>query len=581
MDADDDNDVMVAILSMLLLSLLLSLCYASAPYVSLLLFNLYTTTTTAVTIDTTLSSSSVQRHRQTGSRIDNFGTIVQVNSKRTYDCGLTLNTSSKRAFSSGASTSSSTIASPNASSTSTTSNNTISDQKQQQQQQTHATTTSTAYIGYKDKKILIHGNDVGGVSLALFLKKKGISSELIETKPIISSASSSSAISCYTPTFQSLDRGYFISFSNASILKKYGVFDNIHRKGFNINNQLTVSRDGDKYGSLAYEKCSPSDSPIRLPFTMTESALIESLLSECLQTPQLGEGTVRIRKQKIRSIEQQPQQQQNNNNKDGKALVSFMDTGSRIGYDLVVGADPFDYHHSHTVNANTPPNTTVSHIRQYILNRVPQTKESYTLYQFSTIANRPPVFPAMVLRQFAKDKRMLAFPLPNERVAISGAFIRPPNTAQDPDNGRNKVYHTMCDFEDLGAHTVVALQDSAPENMKLERFDPIRLKDFVSGNIALMGEAADKFTLGSIESYSAAIEDANELAEILSTSNPNQIEQSLARYNQQRQTRLSTIANAILEQDTFTFKGGWKITMLGTLYLKYFFAQFNQSKLVK
>ncbi|EFA85755.1 hypothetical protein PPL_00985 [Heterostelium album PN500] len=400
----------------------------------------------------------------------------------------------------------------------------------------------------RDKKILIHGSDVAGVSLALFLKKKGISSELVDTG-------------------SRLDRGILISANASKALKQNGVFESIYRKGKDVTSSIVTSKDGEIYGSCNFEKYDPI-----LPFALTEATFVETLLQECLSTPQSGEGSVKLRKGDQRLTLSLPKQQQQQQGQQQKIYVGYSET-SKAAYDLVVGSEGY---------GQTSDLLSTSPVRNYLLKdaSVPQTTQyAEQLYHFKTVINKPSLFPAIVHQQFATEKRLLTFPLPNDRLAISGSFKRPLNQIGEPENARNKIFNTFTDFEDIGAHTVISFLESAPENLKLEKSDQHRLQSYISstGNIVAISDAADKLASGSFESNFIGIEDAYRLSEMLSQS-PESISQILESFNRDRQQRMKLILAAIDQQEKVVYKGGWQVRTLGKYYLKFYYSQRQQAK---
>ncbi|GAM26596.1 hypothetical protein SAMD00019534_097710, partial [Acytostelium subglobosum LB1] len=406
----------------------------------------------------------------------------------------------------------------------------------------------------RDKKILIHGTDATGVSLALFLKRRGISSELVDTG---------------SPSTRS-DRGMIIGGNEIRALKQNGVFESIYRKSKDISSSVVASRDGDVYGQCQFEKCLPT-----LPFALTESTYVETLLQECLSTPQSGEGIVKLRRGETKLTLQQPKNQQVSTT-NNKIFVSYSET-SKAAYDLVVGCDP---------HSNSNDIQSVSPVRSYMLRDATPNNiaEQYPeqLYHFRTVINRPQLFPSIAMQQFATEKRLLTFPLPNDRLAVSGSFKKPLQSSPVGDVPRNKIFQTFLDFEDIGAHIITEFLESAPESLKLEKTESNRLVSYISsaGNVVVIGEAADRLAGGSFESNFIGIEDAYQLAELISGS-PTSVDQLMVLFNQQRQTRIKSILETINHQEHIVYKGGWQVRLFGKYYLRRYFSQRSQSKRIR
>jgi len=415
---------------------------------------------------------------------------------------------------------------------------------------------------------LINGSDIAGLSLGLFLKKKGISCDIVDTNSTITTTTTSVKSSGVTKTTTEVkpNIGGVVIYNHVhDLLKKLGVYDQTLEKSQQLEGSCYTERDGAAYGIFNFIKLKQEKNP----FSISESELKDILIAECLKFNK-SEGTISIKKStKIKSIHPT---NNNNNTKttttsNNKVMITFSNSSVKVSYDALIGS------------ANSIEN--VDTVRQFLFDKLEKVPNFYTdTHYFSTIikkCNQPDI--PMINTQFAYEKKLVTFPLSSNHVAISGSFFKP---RLPPNNNKHLIFQEFYDMEDVNSHNVISFQDCAPENIALAKVDDMILKSYALDNICLIGDAADRLPQDNLLVTSIALEDADQLADAISQSTSPNLSESIAKFNRSRQTRMNTKYLPIMKtEQSIIFKPDWLVYLFGKYYFRYICSGKKQLKRLK
>ncbi|KAF2072638.1 hypothetical protein CYY_006040 [Polysphondylium violaceum] len=426
-------------------------------------------------------------------------------------------------------------------------------------------TVSATPVHLRDKKILINGSDIAGLSLGLFLKKKGISCDIVDTNSTITTTTTQMVQNSIRKTTSEVkpNVGGVVVYNHVyDLLKKLGVYDQLLEKSLQLEGSCFTERDGAAYGIFNFIKLKQEKNPL----SISEADMKDILLSECLKFKP-SEGIVSIKKStKIKSIQQSPNSNNNNNN-NNKVMITFSNSPVKVSYDALIGS------------ANSIEN--VDTVRQYLFDKLDKEPSFYKdTHYFSTIVkkcNQPDI--PMINTQFAYEKKLVTFPISSTQVAISGSFFKP---RLPPHNHKHLIFHEFYDMEDVNSHNIISFQDSATENIALGKVDEQMLKSYSLDNICLIGDAADKLPYDNLLITSIAIEDANQLADSIGQSTSSNLSESISKFDRQRQTRMTNKYLPIIKaEQSIIFRPDWLVYLFGKYYFKYFCSGKKQLKRLK
>ncbi|KAK5578521.1 hypothetical protein RB653_008193 [Dictyostelium firmibasis] len=428
------------------------------------------------------------------------------------------------------------------------------------------------------KKILISGNDVVGLSLALFLKKKGISSEIVE--------SNHSKLN---------DTGIILTHKNLQAYKDYvgeNLLERIINNGNKLNGSGYFAKNGDAYGNLNFSKYSKSNDDITLLST-TESKLKEILTHECLKSLKDGEGIVTFKKSifKIKKVHEENKENNSNNNdkneidNSNNIYLTFTNSTNKNYYDLIIGSmDPTEKNNidpirEYVIEKNTPQFIEPSIYKQ----RIEQT------YSFNTIVDcNFSLVPPLLITQFLKGKKLVSFLLPNKKVALTGTFTRETQITVEPSKYNQLVSSVFKQIEDVNVHSIVSLYDNQNE-LNLFKVPQTHLTNITHNSIVLIGNTADYLPHDNVFITSIGIEDANKLTQLLIENNNNNnnnnntsnIQTLLSKFNDDRKIRLAKFMKFIKKDHNIIFNSGKVFFIIGKYYLKFHYfskKQYNHFK---
>ncbi|KAM9955309.1 hypothetical protein ACTFIW_002367 [Dictyostelium discoideum] len=422
---------------------------------------------------------------------------------------------------------------------------------------------------FSKKKVLISGNDVVGLSLALFLKKKGISSEIVE--------------STHTKID---DTGVVLTHKNLQTYKDYvgdSLVERITKNGNRLNSAGYFAKNGDTYGVLNFTKYSKLKDDITMLST-TESKLKEILTHECSKPFKEGEGVVSFKKSifKIKKVHEENSNNNNNNNELDNIYITFTNSTNKNYYDLIVGSmDP-------TEKNNVDP------VREYVVEKNKQFVEpsiydnrTEQSYSFNTIVDCSfPLVPPLLITQFLKGKKLVSFILPNKKVALTGTFTRESQITTESSKYNQMVSNEFKQIEDVNVHSIVSLLDNQNE-LNLFKVPQTHLANITHNSIVLIGNTADYLPHDNVYITSIGIEDANKLAQLLiennttNNNNNNNIQTLLSKFNNDRKVRLTKFMKAIKEDQKIILRSSKVFFLVGKLYLKFHYLskrQYNRFK---
>ncbi|KAN0023312.1 hypothetical protein ACTFIU_011482 [Dictyostelium citrinum] len=427
---------------------------------------------------------------------------------------------------------------------------------------------------FSKKKILISGNDVVGLSLALFLKKKGISSEVVE--------SNHSKLD---------DTGIILTHKNLQAYRDYvgdGLVERISKNGNKLSGSGYFLKNGDPLGVLNFNKYSKSNGDI-IALSTTESKLKEILSQECLKPFKDGEGVVSFKKSifKIKKVHEENSNNNNNqidinnnNNNNNNIYLTFTNSSIKNYYDLIVGSmDP-------TEKNNIDP------IREYVIEKNKQFIEPSIYqnriqqsYSFNTIVDCSfPLVPPILITQFLQGKKLVSFILPNKKVALTGTFTKETQINLEPSKFNQMVSNEFKQIEDVNVHSIVSLSDNQNE-LNLFKVPQTHLTNITHNSIVLIGNTADYLPHDNVFITSIGIEDANKLVHLLvdnnNNNNTNNIQTLLNKFNNDRKVRLAKFMKSIKDDQNIIFRSSKVFFLIGKFYLKFHYfskRQYNRFK---
>eukprot|EP01132_Coremiostelium_polycephalum_P008581 gene8581-10559_t len=392
---------------------------------------------------------------------------------------------------------------------------------------------------YSEKKILIQGDDVAGLALALFLKRRGISSELYETTSPVST-----------------DHGIYLTDKCQSILKKYKV-DELKDTEKIRHSSLTTFRgavvDHQKHEEQEKQNQKPT------PISISNVNLKKQLIHEISNKFEKGQGKVKINRagSKIKSVIQKSPEL-------ASITIANINSAANPFYDLVIGASTdvsVDSSSSADGNGTDP-------IRQCLI-----AKESepfpFQYHHFTTVINRPSVYPPVSFTSVAPERILVSYPLPNDKLAISGTFKKSLFTKFNPDkaeNPKSSIIPEYVDFEDITPHLITNIIDTAPEQFQIYKSPSKRLKNYANGNICVIGDAADYFSLDYLKRTEIGLMDADHLAECLVEEDS--IPKALDRFNREKKLRMVPILNSIDKAHNMLFNGNRQWLLFKNYFIK-------------
>ncbi|EGC32824.1 hypothetical protein DICPUDRAFT_17837, partial [Dictyostelium purpureum] len=425
------------------------------------------------------------------------------------------------------------------------------------------------YSTISKKKILICGNDIPGLSLALFLKKKGVSSEIVD------SGNNSKN-----------DTGIVLTNNCYNAFKNNGggtVADELLNNSTQLNGIGYFSKYGQSYGFLNFleyfKNIQPSNSIV---FSSSESKIKEILTSQCIQSNR-GEGSVSFKKglkiKKISENEKQQQQTQQQEEGDG-VFITFSNSHIKVHYDMVIGS-------SNCYESQDP-------VREYLSDKLEKStiqdslfgKESSMLRYFSTVINNTAeLSPPIITTQFQREKKLTSFILPNNKIALSGSFLKKQLKQNEIDNNntnfKNYVSGEFSIFEDLGAHNIVSLQDNQTE-LTLSTISDFTFKSYAHNSLCLIGDAADKLPQDNLFGTVIGIEDASKLVQIITKDEEyKSIPKQLQEFNKDRVTRMDQHMKVFMNDKRSIFDYHFLLLLLGKYYLKMVYSGKSQYKRLK
>ncbi|KAN0029843.1 hypothetical protein ACTA71_007980 [Dictyostelium dimigraforme] len=425
------------------------------------------------------------------------------------------------------------------------------------------------------KKILISGNDVVGLTLALFLKKKGISSEVCE--------------STHTKTD---DTGIILTQKNLQSYKDYAgdnLVEKITNNGSRLNGSGYFAKNGDSFGNVNFTKYSKSKDDI-IMLSTTESKLKEILANECLKPFKEGEGIISFKRNifKIKKIHEEIKENDNDdnnnniqiNNGNNNIYLTFTSSTNKNYYDLIVGSmDPNEKNSNdpirdYVVEKNSP---------QFIEPSIYQHRMEQT-YSFNTIVDCTfPLVPPLLITQFFKSKKLVSFILPNKKVALTGTFTRESTITTEPSKYNQLVSGEFKQIEDVNVHSIVSLLDNQNE-LNLFKVPQNHLTNITHNSIVLIGNTADALPHDNVFITSIGIEDANRLVQLLVENNNNNntnVQTLLGQFNNDRKIRLDKFMKSIKKDQKIIFRSSNIFFLIGKLFLKFHYLgrkQYNNFK---
>eukprot|EP01112_Ceratiomyxa_fruticulosa_P016255 TRINITY_DN4881_c0_g1_i1.p1 TRINITY_DN4881_c0_g1~~TRINITY_DN4881_c0_g1_i1.p1 ORF type:complete len:470 (-),score=86.02 TRINITY_DN4881_c0_g1_i1:246-1610(-) len=367
-------------------------------------------------------------------------------------------------------------------------------------------------------KVLICGGGISGLSTALALKKKGISSEVLE----------------HSKDFNANHlehRGAFVSITGGRALDDLNLYEQVKKEGTPIGYYYVTNSKGQTYGKLDFNKEFMSRFRVQ-PLGISARSLHKILLKECQKPPSSTEGSVRFtQKTSVVSIEK--------SNSDLK--VHF--TGNRVpqSYSIVVGADgwnskirdlqfdPFDGYQTLT----QPSGFGVVHL----------------------VVNAPwGVDDESLLEMWGTGSRVCITPIGQNKLYVWGTFNSKMPIAMSKSGLQpsTKFLEHFDDYKGYIPQIIDELTTHGPGAVEVDYPRDVSVTKLVHANTVLVGSAAHAMAPNLHQSTGLSLEDAVELADCLSKDPEISIEDALFNYETKRLKYTQTI-----------FKDSWKMNKTG------------------
>ncbi|KYQ89896.1 hypothetical protein DLAC_08459 [Tieghemostelium lacteum] len=395
----------------------------------------------------------------------------------------------------------------------------------------------------KDKKILINGSDVSGLSLALFLKKKGVSCEVVESNKATLGNQS----------------GIILNRNSLQLYRETlgeTLYEKLQSHSIPLSGNVISAIDGEIYKFQDYLSDKKSVENVEtLPLSMNEHSLKQLLLEECEKVVR-GEGIVKMLKGfKLKSL------QQSNDKPQQQVHVTFSNNSSlNIAYDLVIGSiaqrqDTLDQVREFLIDSGKVPL-----VDKYIKS----SEIGSNIVSFSTVVPKTSTYPPIITTQSNYDCRLVSFLMPDNQISLRGSFRLPKQTLSKESDSKSLIFQQFNLFEDLNAHNIISFSDASHSDMiKLREYQPKSMENYYNGNICVIGDSADAFTLDTIYDTSVGIEDAKDLSEcLLNVNNGTTISEKLMKYNESRKNRVDRKLKSFLNDEfSIFYLGNWKLSV--------------------
>lgn len=346
-----------------------------------------------------------------------------------------------------------------------------------------------------DLRILIVGGGIAGLTLAGLLEQRGFSPEVLEK------ADGYGGI------------GYALGLwpAGSNILKGLGAFEAFRAHADPMETYSLLSDDGTPLHS--YDLSSLAEEFGR-PFLIWRPRLIEILRET------VSEGAVRMGTT-VSSIDQH----------DGRVDVAFTD-GTSGTYDLVVGADGIH-----------------SRVRELVFGEVSLTYHGMTGWAFWV---DPSLVDEGVAKEHWGDGRFAGLYPTEEGLACFLAVSAPEGTSDPADQRLERIHERFRGMGGLVPEVLSEMDDlEDPAEMWHDDFYDLHMDQWTEGRVVLIGDAGHAVLPTAGVGASMAMESAAVLADELTRTDSNYLEQGISHYVTRRRERVDAVQDKSRQLATF------------------------------
>lgn len=341
--------------------------------------------------------------------------------------------------------------------------------------------------------ILIAGGGIGGLTLAGFLQQRGIAFELAER----------------TTAWAPVGAGIALAFNPMNILRELGVAEQVRSSGRAFTRGVISDAHARPISDADLSEIAERRGPT--------IALHRAKLHDALLTA-IDPNAVTLARGIDRVVE-----------KDAGVEVAFSD-GSTGLYDLVVGADGIN-----------------SAVRSSLWSSIDRRYSGYTCWRLvvdqSCGVNEP-------WEMWGRGRRFGVVPIGPNQTYCFATLNAPANSEAMRTIGLARFRETFADFGGEVPGILAALERD--DQLIHGDLEEVRLASWVSGRVALLGDAAHAMTPNMGQGAAMAIEDAYVLAEELAKAQP--LTNALDAYASRRMPRVEVLQ-----------RQSWNVGRLGQL----------------
>lgn len=322
----------------------------------------------------------------------------------------------------------------------------------------------------ENRKILISGAGIAGISLAFWLKKFGFDPTVIEISPKLR------------------EGGYAIDFMGAgfSVAEKMGILPALEKIDMNISKLAFVDKNNEEKGSMNYRK-------IKKLMNNRAFTLLRSDLAKTIYTS-LGQDIEIIFGDSINAIEQDHE----------KVIVTLRD-GAKRSFDLVVGADGLH-----------------SNVRNIVFGNESQFEKYYGYYTSSfTIENF--AYEGRVFSMYNVPRKQVAvYSYGEDKTATFFIFTSPEKLSYEYHDIEKQKQILKNEFMNIGWKCPELLSKiDATSDFYFDSISQIKMENWSKGRVTLVGDACDCPSLLSGKGSTLAMVGAYVLAGELKQANGN------------------------------------------------------------
>ncbi len=359
-------------------------------------------------------------------------------------------------------------------------------------------------------KVLIVGAGIAGLTLAAFLKRKGIGCEIIEK----------------AKKFDSVGFTFGIWYNGRRILEKLGVEKEFDKKGYSVPDYYISRGNGKLIRLCHFDEFVKKYKPLKTQIVRED---LHKILLKASEGIDIKMGTT------LKSVKEL----------ENSVEVHFSN-GSQRSYDLVVGADGIN-----------------SSVREKVFGNGFLHHNGWRGWFFWSDKNNS--FPEGVFEMWEPNQFFGVFPHGGKKVCT---YLARPFDRHKKDYSKNRLKMFKNHFVDLTWQVPKMVENiKNPEDMIITDLAHVNMKKWFKGRVILIGDAAHAMEPFAGMGCSMALEDAFVLSEELSSNES--VNQSFKRYEKRRVPRVRFAKNKTRQIWKWTNVGSPIICSIRNLLAKY------------